>query len=83
MLMVLGGTMRDLCPARSKLVCRRKVLFLIDFLIGLQLQREYDRLLPSLKELLKQEPNIGKGSRKTKQGFGVSQAFETWKRTIE
>lgn len=67
--------------ARSKLVSRRNNFVSNDFLIGLQLQREYDRLLPSLKELLKQETEHRKRLAENKQGFGVSQAFELGERS--
>lgn len=49
----------------------------------LQLQREYDRTLPSLKELDKKAQELRSKQDAANQGLGASQAFEYGQRSIE
>jgi nucleoporin NUP82 len=49
----------------------------------LQLQREYDRLLPSLKELQQKDIERQKKLNGSDQTFGISQAFELGQRSNE
>lgn len=50
---------------------------------SLQLQREHDRILPSLKELDKKEQERRSKQNAANQGLGASQAFEYGRRSIE
>lgn len=50
---------------------------------SLQLRREYDRIMPSLKELDKREQERRSKRNVVNQGLGVSQAFEYGQRSIE
>lgn len=67
--------------ARLKLVSTTRFRCCGVLLISLQLQREYDRLLPSLKELLKQETERKKKLAENNRGLGFSQAFELGERS--
>lgn len=49
----------------------------------LQLQREYDRIMPPLKELDKKARERGSKQDAGNQGLGTSQAFEYGQRSIE
>ena len=50
---------------------------------SLKLRREYDRIMPSLKELDKREQEQRSKRNDANQGLGVSQAFEYGQRSIE
>ncbi|KAG6911695.1 hypothetical protein DXG01_007945 [Tephrocybe rancida] len=72
--------------ARTRLVCRRASLFNVTQVsefarVYLQLESEYARLTPSLKELLEKEKRRSDKVAETSQGLGVSQAFEFGERS--
>lgn len=68
--------------ARSKMVSAENFLILqIHCRFTPQLEREYERLLPSLKELLKLETERKKKIAESNQELGFSQAFELGERS--
>ena len=70
--------------ARTKDVsCIAPQAFSCGSLNSLQLRREYDRIMPSLKELDKKEQEQRSKRSAVNQGLGVSQAFEYGQRSIE
>lgn len=54
-------------------------LFLI--FISLQLEAEYARLTPTLKEILEKEKRRNEKNSEINQGLGISQAFELGERS--
>lgn len=67
--------------ARLKLVSSLQFGRCDSLSLALQLQREHERLLPSLKELLRQETGRKKRLVESNQGLGFSQVFEFGERS--